>query len=92
LFSHKEVKGYNGSADRKLPGLQRRRPVVPLSDVLALERFNAMISDHHESNCPLLHFACFEFGDFDFIGTRSSIAICDIECFSFTGTAERSAL
>jgi hypothetical protein len=44
--------------------------------VLALERFNAMIADH-ESNCPLLHFACFEFGDFDFIGTRSSVALCD---------------
>ena len=46
-----------------------------------------MISPHDDSNCPLLRFACFDFRDFDFIGTRSSVAFCDIESFSFAAAA-----
>jgi hypothetical protein len=59
--------------------------------VLALERFNAMISTHDDSNCPLLHFACFNFRDFNFIGARSSVTFGDIESFFLTDAGWRSA-
>ena len=41
-----------------------------------------MISRHDDWNCPLLHFVCFDFRDFNFAGSRSSVAVCDIESFS----------
>jgi len=46
-----------------------------------------MISRHDVSNCPLLHFARFDFRDFNFVGTRSSVAFCDIESFSLGDAA-----
>jgi len=56
--------------------------------VLALKPYNAMISPNDESNnCPLLRFSFFDFLDFNFIGTRSSVTFCDIESFSLADAA-----
>jgi hypothetical protein len=44
-------------------------------------------SRHHESHYPLLYFAYLEFGDFDFIGPRSSVAFCDAQSFSIAAVA-----
>jgi len=43
-----------------------------------------MISRHDDPNYPLLCVVRFDFRDFNFIRTRSSIAVCDIEFFSLT--------
>jgi hypothetical protein len=68
------------------------RALPKTTDPLALKGYNAMISPHDDSNWPLLHFPCFDFRDFNFISTRSSIAFCDIESFSLTDAAWRSAV
>ena len=60
------------------------RALPKLRDALALQPYNAMISRHDDSNCPLLRFVRFDFRDFNFIGTRSSVAVCDIESFCLT--------
>jgi len=46
-----------------------------------------MMSPHDNSNCPLLHFASFDFPDFDCIGTRNSVAFYDTESFSVAAAA-----
>jgi hypothetical protein len=77
----------------RAPKSAREAGALPkTSDPLALQSYDAMISRHDDSNLPLLHFACFDFLDHDFIGTRSSVAFCDIESFSLTDAAWRSAL
>ena len=91
FVGHKNVKklqGYNGSADSKPTGkCCADAPPVPVTDALALQPYNAMISRHDDSNCPLLRFVRFDFRDFNFIGTRNSVAFCDIESFSLTDAA-----
>src|SRR5215212_9261078 len=67
-------------------------PPGPLTDALALQPYNAMISGHDDSNCLLLHFFRFNFRDCDFIGTRNSVRFCDIDSFFLTGAAQRSTL
>jgi len=57
---------------------------VPVTDALALQPYDAMISGHDDSNCPLLRVVRFDFRDFNFIGTRNSVAVCNIEFFSLT--------
>jgi hypothetical protein len=46
-----------------------------------------MISGHDDSTCPLLRFVRFDFRDFNLIGTRNSVAICDSDSFSLTDVA-----
>jgi hypothetical protein len=91
LVGHKNVKelqGYNGSADSKPIGkCWSDAPPIPVTDALALQPYDAMISRHDDWNCPLLRFVRFDFRDFNFIGTRSSVAVCDIESFSLTDAA-----
>lgn len=43
-----------------------------------------MISRHDDSNYALLRFVCFDFRDFNLIGTRNSVAVCDSDSFSLT--------
>jgi hypothetical protein len=57
---------------------------VPLTDTLALQPYNAMISRHDDPNCSLLRVVRFDIRDFNLIGTRNSVAVGDIESFSLT--------
>jgi hypothetical protein len=84
----KKLQGYNGSADSK-PSSKcwADAPPVPLTDALALQPYNAMISRHDDSNCSLLRVVRFDFRDFNLIGTRNSVAICDSDSFSLTDVA-----
>jgi hypothetical protein len=89
----KKLQGYNGSADSKPVGnyWTDAGPVAG-TDALALQPYNAMISRHDDSNCLLLRFVRLDFRDFNFIGTRNSVAVCDIESFSLTDATWRSSL
>ena len=60
---------------------------VPVTDALALQPYDAMISGHDDSNCPLLRVVRFDFRDFNLIGTRNSVAVGDNESFSLTDAA-----
>jgi hypothetical protein len=84
----KKLQGYNGSADSKPTGkCCSDAPFAPVTDALALQPYNAMISRHDDSNCPLLRFVRFDFSGFNLIGTRNSVAVCDSDSFSLTDVA-----
>ena len=77
--------GFSATAGRNRHA--RRERCSKASDAFAVQLYNAMISRNDDSHCPLLYVACFGSRDFNFIGTRNSVAFFDVESFFVAAAA-----